>query len=329
MDYCFARNWIGFFILGTINNLFYVIVNSSALVLASSFGVPNLVAVVPFANGGLGFFAKTINTFLLIEISYGFRFSVNALIMTGGLLGISFSPNFYITILFILMTGVTTMFGESVALEYLQKFDSRLINAWGSGTGFAGFLGGSLYILFTCLAYGATLNETSIDNVQRLKFMDDIAFWSSSPLPILYLVAYFFIIKKPESDPEEDAPNSADILASQSDSLDGILHGIHDTKSLMEDDGMLVLEQSKLRWYLSTYWRGFHATLWLSLNLGAVYLCEYLVRTFAAKSRPSYDFHPACPELYSALQLSYQLGVFASRQVTHFSLNACSRLSLT
>ena len=164
MNYRFIRNWIGFFILGTINNLSYVIVNSSALVLAASFGKANLVAVIPWANVGFNFLIKGINTFFLVNVSFHWRFTVNGLLMILGLLGISFAPNFYMVIACILIIGLTAGFGESISLEYLQKFESRLVNAWGSGTGFAGVLGASLYILFTCIVYESTLNELYLPN---------------------------------------------------------------------------------------------------------------------------------------------------------------------
>ena len=308
----FVRNWIGFFILGTINNLSYVIVNSSALILATSFGVPNLVAVVPWANIGLSFFVKALNTFLLIKVPYSIRFGINGLIMIGALLGISFAPNFYVTILFILLIGLTSGFGESVALEYLQKFDHRLLNAWGSGTGFAGLFGASLYILFTCVAYESTLEDVSVSKTSILKHMDDIAFWCSSPLPIFYLIAYFIIIKRPKPHSEEtDAANTRQRFSAD-ESEEDPPSNIQEKESLLEKNEVIT-KKSKLRWYLTTYWKGFYSTLWLSLNLSGVYFFEYMVRTFASKSRPSYDFHAACPELYSALQLSYQAGVFASR----------------
>ena len=229
-------------------------------------------AVVPWANTGLSFFVKSLNTFLLLKVPYGIRFGVNALIMIVGLLGISFAPNFYVTILFILMTGLTSGFGESVALEHLQKFDSRLINAWGSGTGFASLSGGTLYILFTCVAFEATLNDPSIDNTERMKFMDDVAFWSCSPLPILYLLAYFVIIKKPNLHSEDPTEHSDEIIASQSSENS---NQIIPQKCEIETNANETLKQSN---YLTTYWKGFRATLWLSSNLSAVYLFEYLVR---------------------------------------------------
>ena len=320
MNYRFIRNWIGFFILGTINNLSYVIVNSSALVLAASFGKANLVAVIPWANVGFNFLIKGINTFFLVNVSFHWRFTVNGLLMILGLLGISFAPNFYMVIACILIIGLTAGFGESISLEYLQKFESRLVNAWGSGTGFAGVLGASLYILFTCIVYESTLDDISIDTTQRQKSMNQIAFWSCTPLPILYLIAYFLIIKRdsnsdPESQPILSGSSSRQSLPEKEDDSIVQLHNGDVRESNIQQEHLLVKKTLSMRIvdYLNRYKQGFTSTLWLSLNLTTVYYFEYLVRTYAAKTRPKFDYNPSCPELYSALQFSYQIGVFISR----------------
>lgn len=318
MNYRFIRNWIGFFILGTINNLSYVIVNSSALVLAASFGKSNLVAVIPWANVAFNLFIKGINTFLLVNVSFHLRFTVNGLLMILGLLGISFAPNFYLVIASILIIGLSSGFGESIALEYLQKFESRLVNAWASGTGFAGVLGASLYILFTCVVYEATLNDISIDTTQRQKHMNQIAFWSSTPLPIVYIIAYFLIIKRDSNPEPESQPILSGSSSGQSLSENDSIVRLYDAdvrESNIQQEHLLVKKTLSMRIvdYLNRYRCGFTSTLWLSLNLTAVYYFEYLVRTYASKTRPKFDYNPSCPELYSALQFSYQIGVFVSR----------------
>ncbi|KAI6660912.1 Battenin-like [Oopsacas minuta] len=320
MNYLFIRNWIGFFILGSINNLSYVIVNSSALVLAASFGKSNLVAVIPWANVGFNLIIKGINTFLLVKVPMHLRFGVNGVLMIIGLLGISFSPNFYMIIAFILVIGLASGLGESIALEYLQRFDSRLVNAWSSGTGFAGVLGASLYIVFTCIVYEATLNDISVNTTERLRRMNQIAFWASTPLPIAYLIAYFIIIKRePEPEPELDyepqevETESKDTSSEKED--ESIVQLLDDDirASNIQQQPLIGKKPSRVKSYINSYLRGFTSTLWLSLNLTAVYYFEYLVRTYSSKTRPKYDFHPACPELYAAIQLSYQAGVFVSR----------------
>jgi hypothetical protein len=53
---------------------------------------------------------------------------------------------------------------------------------------------------------------------------------------------------------------------------------------------------------------------WLALNLGAVYLFEYMARGAASKARPESEYNEgSCPELFASLQLCYQAGVFVSR----------------
>jgi hypothetical protein len=58
MDLTFYRNWLAFFLLGTINNLPYVVINSSAKVLATSFGQEQMVTLIMFANVSFGMLAR-------------------------------------------------------------------------------------------------------------------------------------------------------------------------------------------------------------------------------------------------------------------------------
>lgn len=326
----FIRNWVGFFILGTINNLPYVIVNSSAKVLVTSFGEANLVGVIPWANVSLNLFAKALNTFVLLKTPYGLRYVVVTFLMLFGLLGLSFSPSFILSILCIVIIGGCSGFGENLTLGYLHQFDSRLVNAWSSGTGMAGLLGATLYILFSCIAYETNQNSAESNN-NRMKEMNRIAFWGTTPLILMYIIAYLFIISRPKSSSPQSVTHSdrASLLSlstgnninysnswSNDDfiitSLRNSVNRIHENKN---ENNFANRFKSKLIQYLKVYWVAFKVSLWLSINLSSVYFFEYLARVYSAKARPYYDYNPNCPELYSALQLCYQAGVFVSRLV--------------
>ena len=49
----------------------------------------------------------------------------------------------------------------SVSLGMMSRFPSRMINAWSSGTGMAGLLGSSIYILFGTFYYVASCMRAS------------------------------------------------------------------------------------------------------------------------------------------------------------------------
>jgi hypothetical protein len=50
------RDWVALFLMGTINNLPYVVVNSSANILATSFNKSDLVPLIMFSNVAFGVF---------------------------------------------------------------------------------------------------------------------------------------------------------------------------------------------------------------------------------------------------------------------------------
>ncbi|KAL5007642.1 hypothetical protein ScPMuIL_016448 [Solemya velum] len=287
MDY---RNWIGFFILGTINNLPYVIVTSAASTIADSFDKRNLVGLVLAANVGLSAVAKALNGFLLLKTPYWCRFLANGFIMWAGLFGVAYAFNFYFALSCIIFVGGSAAFGENVALGFLKHYPSKLVNAWSSGTGMAGLLGSSIYVAFGCYV------DNSSDKKDQLKTLTKYSFLLTTPIVLLYLAAYFFILRKPEPVPYESINNQDD--NGQSDLKTDTTNSIQDVPT--EHGCRRVLRCLKL-------------VLWLSANLAAVYFFEYIVQACASKVRPEKDYNTGCPELYASLQLCYQASVFVSR----------------
>ncbi|XP_019853585.1 PREDICTED: battenin-like [Amphimedon queenslandica] len=306
----FYRNWIGFFILGTINNLPYVVVNSSAKVLSTSFGQANLVTLVMFSNVALGFVAKGANT-LISTTSFPFwiRFIFNGCLMAAGLTGVILAPNFWIALASIVLTGMSSSFGENLTLGFLSKFSKEHINAWSSGTGMAGVVGAVLYIALSCIAevtvvsgnHGNTvIDPDSTDYASKLKKINRFVFIGTLPIIVLYWGAYFILIKAPpavkESNNEETQPLQIQDKVSNNDP--GVVAAASGEGSFKR-----ILRCLKL-------------SSWLIFNMIFVYFFEYTCRGFAAKSRPEEEFSISelqCPELYASLQLCYQAGVFVSR----------------
>ena len=144
----FKRNWVAFFLLGTINNLSYVVVNSAAMTISTQFHKQNLIGLIPYANIALGFAVRLLNAFYLQHTSYGVRMFVNAIFMAAALVGLAFAPNFWLALVAIVVIGACSSFGESVVLGYLKFYPSKLLNGWSSGTGVAGVGGAALYLLY-------------------------------------------------------------------------------------------------------------------------------------------------------------------------------------
>ncbi|KAL5502536.1 hypothetical protein EMCRGX_G009332 [Ephydatia muelleri] len=291
----FYANWLAFFLLGTINNLPYVIVNSSAKVLATSLNAANLFPLVTFANVALGLFAKGGSAVMTATNypRYWERFYLNGLLMIIGLLGVAFAPQFWIALMAILVVGCSSSFGESVTLGYLRYYPKEFVNAWSSGTGFAGILGAALYIMFTCIA----VNEVSEGSVNaELKAINQIAYFCTLPAVLVYWFAYFILLRSPAKELtfEEHQPL------------------LNDTETERREGCIKPCD-----YYTKQIHRILHCTklvLWLTFNLSAVYVFEYIAQGCGGKARPKSEYNEtSCPELYASLQLCYQAGVFVSR----------------
>ncbi|CAG5121414.1 unnamed protein product [Candidula unifasciata] len=313
------RNWVGMFLMGAVNNLPYVVVNSAASTIAESFNEKNLVGVVFAANVALSVFVKSLNTFLLLKVSYGLRIIVNGCVMLAGLFGIAYAFNFGFAIACIAVIGSTSAFGENVTLGFLLGFPGSLVNAWSSGTGMAGLLGSSLYVLFGCVV------GSGQDKTNKLHSLTKYAFLLTTPVVLLYWLAYFIIIKRPSSHPDlqvvvPDLPvNYGTVGHPQNRQQQGdgdlgkvtkILNaGSINTQGYRDLSSSSKPSESACRRIV----RCLRLVLWLAINLCAVYMFEYVAQACAAKVRSSKEYNVGCPELYASLQLCYQAGVFVSR----------------
>ncbi|XP_013403348.1 battenin-like [Lingula anatina] len=190
VDSMILRNWIGLFLMGAINNLPYVVINSAASTIASEYGQTNFVGLVFGANVAAAFVVKSLNTFFLLKVPYAIRIVINGLLMLGGLLGIAFSSSFGMALACIVVAGSSAAFGENVLLGYLSKFPGKLVNAYASGTGMAGLLGAGLFIIFGCVVQNTTKAE---DKQDQLKELDRYAFLLTMPVVLIYWMAQYNI----------------------------------------------------------------------------------------------------------------------------------------
>ncbi|XP_064599826.1 battenin-like isoform X3 [Liolophura sinensis] len=246
------RNWLGLFLMGAINNLPYVIVNSAASSIASSFGVRNFVGLVFGANVSLSVFVKCLNTFLLLNVSYRIRFLVNGCLMLIGLFGVAYATSFGFAIGCIVIVGSSSAFGENVTLGYLHKFPSKLVNAWSSGTGMAGVLGSSLFIIFDCSV------GTESGDEQQLRRLNKMAFLLTTPVVLIYWLAYFVVIHEPGYSPDLFSRTNINVQHAQvEDSEDAPL-----LAGQIPTNDSEVIEESRCHRYI----RCLKLILWLALN---------------------------------------------------------------
>ncbi|GFO18161.1 carboxylic ester hydrolase [Plakobranchus ocellatus] len=281
-------------------------------------GDPNSVTIFGESSGStsvsilvLSPLAKALNAFVLLNVPYKTRYIVNGCLMLIGLFGVAYAMNFGFAIACIAIVGSSAAFGENVTLGYLSWFPSALINAWSSGTGMAGVLGSSIYIIFGC-AVGHGDGKT-----KELHNLTKTAFLLTTPVVLIYWLSFFVVVKRPvqEDDKREGTRSNPE----------GSHQGKVPTESgLMEDeDGLYAINISDDTAPLvdrpdpkqqeplgKRILRCLRLVLWLGINLCLVYIFEYVSRGCAAKVRPSSEYNVGCPELYAALQLCYQLFTF-------------------
>lgn len=95
-------------------------------------------------------FSTAINAFYLEGISHRIRMHIAVCGFFIGYTLLSFAvyANFWCAIVAIVIIGGSASYGESVILGYLKFFPPKLSGGWSSGSGFAGFIASTTYLLF-------------------------------------------------------------------------------------------------------------------------------------------------------------------------------------
>lgn len=178
----FWRNWLAFCILGTLNNLGYVVVGSAAQSIVDDFDVSNLLGLITWANVGVGLFIRILNTYLEGS-SIGKRIIINGVFMIIGFSGLVISQyiSFYFALVSILFVGGSSSFGESATLGYLRKYPAEMVSGWSSGTGWAGVGGSGLYL-----------------GLVAIGLSNQMIFLLMIPLVLIYWIAFFYILIEPK-----------------------------------------------------------------------------------------------------------------------------------
>lgn len=340
-----AWDWWAFWILGTVNNMGFVVVLSGAKSLADGFGAGNLIGVLNWADVAFGLAAKSLNAVVLQGTSFHIRIAVNSVIGALGVLGVALSGHvsFAFAVASVTLIGLMSSFGESVLLGYLKYYPSTMAGAWSSGTGAAGVLGAAFYL---------GMHGAGVSN--------EIVFLLMLPPIVAYWAAFQWMLNKPVAAPAAaTGDGSTGALAAPSKSatytlLANTSANDNDTGSVSShnrevevaqlEDGVVrrggmtqrgkrvgdaggqqaqavsVVTESTDGAGLVGFSRAWACTklvAWDGLNLFLVYFAEYVISVgCAAKANPQdYDTSSSWfkRNSYSILAFCYQFGVLLSR----------------
>eukprot|EP00122_Pirum_gemmata_P005760 Pgem_evm1s5252 len=275
----------------TINNLCFVIINAAAHDIVTQYGQQSLIGAITWASVGVGVIARALNTFLIPYISYTVRVYFFFVLTVGGLAAMAFVNNFWVCLLFIACVGFASSFGESLFLGYLHQFDSTQLNAWSSGTGFAGVLGTALYIFYQSVGL-------------ELKY----CWLVTIPFAFIYVI-FFYLLRLPSTNKNTETErllkydgvkrtsshfsSSSDISSSSNGSCGSELDasdldspsvesveiyqsskGSYTTMATTTGSTTTTKETSSQR-----LWRCIKLVAWPGLNLYLVYFFEYVIAT--------------------------------------------------
>lgn len=333
---CHRRNWVAFWILGLINNFHYCLVLSAADDIASSFGLKSYVALVSWANVVFGVVVRLLNAFVYTNVPYHKRYLIAGIQTITGIILVSIAKflgsndwiRFLVALVGVVFCGNGSTYGESVSLGFLERFPSRTVGGWSSGTGMSGVLASLVYL--GLVACGLSNN---------------LIFIISAPLVLMFWCVYFLVIVQPAVDLNGDLCIANSLKLATTDGLNPIAVSstTEDVETLdVPDDEDLLLndEIPKSPWLLSSIigivapsaannleqWRNrnwdatraIHAlTFSNNLNLLIVYVAEYAVQFMAPFSFPcemvKHGSSFWITNSFVVTQFCYQIGVLISR----------------
>ncbi len=168
---------------GLINNLLFVIILSAALDLVGP-TVPK--AVVLLADVLPSFLTKLTAPFFIHKVPYSVRIAAFATLSTCGMLFVALTPSALdggsigLKMAGVVLASLSAGGGELSFLGLTHYYGHFSLAAWGSGTGAAGLVGASAYVLATT-TFGLSVRTSLL---------------SFSFLPLIMLVTFSFILPK-------------------------------------------------------------------------------------------------------------------------------------
>lgn len=311
------RDRIAFWLCGCLNNIVFVVYLSAAEdLLETKAGVILLLSVLP------GLVTKAALPFFAERLSYLFRIALTSIAVCVCCLGVALSRSTSTRLFFLGLSSCLGSLGEVTFLALTSRYDASTIGSWSSGTGFAGVSGAGVYYFIRSII--------GLTSKQALVFV--------SPVSLLMLVTYLFVLPAPTAQTYRRIP--ADIgepnTADKADNVVQLQPGgssvsasasASNTESEDEQYREIVLpppppgvsqRRAMFPWLFFQY----------ILPLMLVYFSEYVINQGIAptldrfgerlKSTSSNNNRPLLSaversKLYTAYQMTYQVGVFISR----------------
>ncbi|KAK4547898.1 battenin CLN3 protein [Oleoguttula mirabilis] len=146
------RVCVAFWLFGLINNIFYVIILSSALDLVGP-SIPKATVLLASIIPGLA--TKLVVPYIIHLVPYSLRIVIFATLSTCGMLVVALSPSgsdaksVAAKVAGIVLANMSSGAGEVNFLALTHFYGTQSLAAWGSGTGGAGLIGAGAYALAT------------------------------------------------------------------------------------------------------------------------------------------------------------------------------------
>lgn len=280
-------------LLGLLNNLGFVLINSSAQQLGNHFGQEKLMSLFTFCLTLLGIGTGLFNSKFLLKVRHLTKIQITLTCYTLAYLCVGVSnlmenlTGFSLCLFGSIVMGVASTLGEQTNLGFLKGFAPDLISGWACGTGFAGVFGAGINLL--------------------LRFLDIpgyLIFLGMIPISLIYLALFIWL----KNQKVHQLENVDAITSDQTHENEDI-----NNREENADQNEAAINQTLSTANVKRIW----PMIWgFALNLGSVYFLEYgIITGFADVATDEYKESKAWMEKYAfiILNLCYQVGVAVSR----------------
>ncbi|AMD19285.1 HBR384Cp [Eremothecium sinecaudum] len=284
-----------FWLFGLVNNVLYVVILSAAVDIVGP-GLPK--SIVLLADIFPSLIIKIILPLCSQHATYSYR--IYALMAMGGSGMVLVSlGSLEVSLLGIILASTASGLGESTFLQITHYYQHDALNGWSSGTGAAGLIGSSLYMLLT------TVLKMPVPMALLLFSMWQLAFLLYFKLDVAVKVAgnQYERLDTQEGEGAGNAENSFE-------------------ESTVE---IAPAEKSDLKEHIIQTARRLRALIIpYMLPLGTIYFFEYLINQgvsptllFPLEER-NFGFIQKYRDIYVLYGTLYQIGVFISRSSARF-----------
>ena len=312
--------YILFLFIGLINNLGYVLILTGSQQLTNKFKNENFVALYLISLIIFSSFTRFINSKFCIKISHIKRLFGLAMYFFLGYIFLFLILNnnnnddnnknkIFLTFIPAIIMGTGTSFGESTMLGYIKNFPKDYLVGWGSGTGFAGFIGS--FISLIC-----KLNDW------ELKYL----YLFISPISIIYFILIIITKRIKDNLDSKFNNNKLNIYDSKHNSINSNSVNVPIKIKNIENNNLNNIDVSKNKnLTVINFLIAFNHGKRFIINLALVYFFNIFIyagiaeRVSIMKYKFNINNNPNSKKnyfdyaLYEAFLFFYQIGVVVSR----------------